>query len=206
MFFFLIRTSSNWKAHVHPNGFAPLCFCFETLLLSNAVFWLASTFEERCVTILKTTSWETSFFRGWPKLKETVSKRPVRLFSFLNGRRYIWPTSLNVFGESSSRFKLVLNAYGCFIESDEHNEGHKITKRLSTRWDFLEARFDCEMFDSSIYYFVTILRKVRYVFSKEWARSCVCKASNQHFVQACRCNRCVTLRVPYDRVYSWKEL
>ena len=25
------------KAHVHPNGFAHLCFCFETLLLSNAV-------------------------------------------------------------------------------------------------------------------------------------------------------------------------
>ena len=124
------------------------------------------------------------------------------LNSFLNGRRYIWPTSLNVFGESSSRFKLVLNAYGCFIESDEHNEGHKITKRLINRWDFLEARFDCEMFDSSIYYFFSILRKVRYVFSKEWARSCVCKASNQHFVQACRCNRCVTLRVPYDRVYS----
>ena len=31
------------KAHVHPNGFARLCFCFETILLSNAVFWLAST-------------------------------------------------------------------------------------------------------------------------------------------------------------------
>ena len=29
------------KAHVHPNGFARLCFCFETILLSNAVFdWL----------------------------------------------------------------------------------------------------------------------------------------------------------------------
>ena len=26
------------KAHVHPNGFARLCFCFETILLSNAVF------------------------------------------------------------------------------------------------------------------------------------------------------------------------
>ena len=25
------------KAHVHPNGFARLCFCFEPLLLSNAV-------------------------------------------------------------------------------------------------------------------------------------------------------------------------
>ena len=26
------------KAHVHPNGFAHWCFCFETILLSNAVF------------------------------------------------------------------------------------------------------------------------------------------------------------------------
>ena len=26
------------KVHVHPNGFARLCFCFETILLSNAVF------------------------------------------------------------------------------------------------------------------------------------------------------------------------
>ena len=47
----------------------------------------------------------------------------------------ISPTSydLNVTGESSSKFKLVVNAYGCFVESDEHNEGHKITKCLSTR-------------------------------------------------------------------------
>ena len=43
----------------------------------------------------------------------------------------ISPTSLNVNEESSSRFKLVVNAYGCFVESDEHNEGHKITKRVS---------------------------------------------------------------------------
>ena len=26
------------KAHVHPKGFARWCFCFETILLSNAVF------------------------------------------------------------------------------------------------------------------------------------------------------------------------
>ena len=26
------------KANVHPNGFARWCFCFETILLSNAVF------------------------------------------------------------------------------------------------------------------------------------------------------------------------
>ena len=34
------RPQSLWnlKAHVHPNGFARLCFCFETILLSNAVF------------------------------------------------------------------------------------------------------------------------------------------------------------------------
>ena len=42
-------------------------------------------------------------------------------------------TSLIVTGESSSRLKLVVNAYGCFVESDEHHEGHKIMKRLSTR-------------------------------------------------------------------------
>ena len=30
--------------NVHPSGFARLCFCFETLPLSNAVFWLADTF------------------------------------------------------------------------------------------------------------------------------------------------------------------
>lgn len=26
------------KGHVHPNGFARLCFCFEMIRLSNAVF------------------------------------------------------------------------------------------------------------------------------------------------------------------------
>ena len=75
------------KAHVHPNGFARWCFCFETILLSNAVFWLASAFEERCVTILKTTARETSFSHAWPKLKETVSKMPVRLEFFSKGRK-----------------------------------------------------------------------------------------------------------------------
>ena len=30
--------TTHLKAHVHPNGFAQLCFCFETILLSNAVF------------------------------------------------------------------------------------------------------------------------------------------------------------------------
>ena len=38
----------------------------------------------------------------------------------------ILPTSLNVTTESTSQFKLVLNAYGCLVESDEHNEGHKL--------------------------------------------------------------------------------
>ena len=45
----------------------------------------------------------------------------------------ISPTLLNVAAESSLKFKLVVNAYGCFVESDEYNEGHKITKDLSTR-------------------------------------------------------------------------
>ena len=39
-------------------------------------------------------------------------------------------TSLTATAES---LKLVVNAYGCFVESDKHNEDHKITKRLSTR-------------------------------------------------------------------------
>ena len=42
-------------------------------------------------------------------------------------------TSLIVTGEGSSRFKLVVNAYGCFVECDEHHEGLKIMKHLSTR-------------------------------------------------------------------------
>ena len=33
-----VSVVSALKAHVHPNGFARLCFCFETILLSNAVF------------------------------------------------------------------------------------------------------------------------------------------------------------------------
>ena len=33
----------------------------------------------------------------------------------------ISPTSLIVTGESSSKFKLVVNAYKCFVESEEHN-------------------------------------------------------------------------------------
>ena len=44
----------------------------------------------------------------------------------------ILPTLLNVTGESSSKFKRVVNAYGCFVESDKHNEGDKIMQRLST--------------------------------------------------------------------------
>ena len=50
--------------------------------------------------------------------------------SFSNGGRYIADfvkcPGLNVTAESSSKFKLVVNAYGCFVESDEHNEGHKL--------------------------------------------------------------------------------
>ena len=35
----------------------------------------------------------------------------------------ISPTSFKVTEESSSRFKLVVNAHKCFTESEEHNEG-----------------------------------------------------------------------------------
>ena len=57
----------------------------------------------------------------------------------------ISPTSLNVTCLNFELLSPVVSAYVCFVESDEHNEGHIITKRLSTRRDFLEARFDCEM-------------------------------------------------------------
>ena len=60
---------------------------------------------------------------------------------------------------------------------------------------FLKPVSTVKCFDSSIYYCVLILRRLRYVFSKELARSCVCKASNQHCLQSCRCNRCVTVSV-----------
>ena len=45
----------------------------------------------------------------------------------------ISPTSLNVTGESSSRFKLVVNTYGCFVESHEHY-GHFYTKDALSVW------------------------------------------------------------------------
>ena len=51
---------------------------------------------------------------------------------------------------------LVVNAYRCFVESDEHNEGHKITKGEI----FLEPDSTVKCFDSSIYYFVFILRSL----------------------------------------------
>ena len=57
-----VNFQDRLRAHVHPNGFARLCFCLEMHLLSNAVFWLASTFKERCMTILKTAARETTFF------------------------------------------------------------------------------------------------------------------------------------------------
>ena len=132
------------KAHVHPNSIVRL-FCFEMHLLSNAVSWLASTFEECCMTILKMTARETTFFHAWPKHKETVSEDSNTLILFQMEENKL-PTSLTVTRESSSRFKLVVNAYGCFVESDKHNKDHKVTKHLNTRWDFLEAWCDCEMF------------------------------------------------------------
>ena len=57
-----VNFQDRLRAHVYPNGFARLCFCLEMHLLSNAVFWLASTFKERCMTILKTAARETTFF------------------------------------------------------------------------------------------------------------------------------------------------
>ena len=117
------------KGPCSPKRLCTLVFLFWTIFLSNAVLWLASTFEERYVMILKMTSRETSFFHAWLKLKETVSEAS-KSFKLVQMEKDVLPTSLNVTGESSSKFKLVVNVYGCFVESDEHNEGHKITKRL----------------------------------------------------------------------------
>ena len=63
----------------------------------------------------------------------------------------------NVTRESSSKFKLVVNAYGCFVESDEHNEGHKIRQRLKPGEIFLKPDSTVKCFDSLIYYFVQFL-------------------------------------------------
>ena len=65
--------SRPFKGPCSPKRLCALVFCFEMHLLSNAVSWLASTFEERCMMILKTTARETTFFHAWPKHKETVS-------------------------------------------------------------------------------------------------------------------------------------
>ena len=41
------------KTHnAHPSGFARLCFCFEMVHLSNAVFWFAVLFRFRIIFIL----------------------------------------------------------------------------------------------------------------------------------------------------------
>ena len=85
------------------------------------------------MTILKTTARETSFFHAWPKLNRDSIKEASKTLILLQMEEDISPTSSNVSRKSSSKFKLVVNAYGCFVESDEHNEGHKITTCLSTR-------------------------------------------------------------------------
>ena len=84
------------------------------------------------MTILKMTARETTFFHAWPKHKETVSEDSNTLILFQMEENKL-PTSLTVTRESSSRFKLVVNAYGCFVESDKHNKDHKVTKHLNTR-------------------------------------------------------------------------
>ena len=77
------------------------------------------------MTMVKTTARETTFFHTWPEASKTLI-----VFQMEEDKS---PTSLTVTGESSSTFNLVVNAYGCFVESDIHNKDHKITKRLSTR-------------------------------------------------------------------------
>ena len=52
-------------------------------------------------------------------------------------------------------------------ESDEHNEGHKLRNVEAPGEVLLKPDSTVKCFDSSIYYFVLILRKLRYVFSKE---------------------------------------
>ena len=82
----------------------------------------------------------------------------------------ISPTSLNVTAESNSKFKLVVNAYKCFVEWDEDIEGHKITKRLSTTWDFPEDRFDCEMFLFLNLLFCVIIHS-KYFPDSDWLKA-----------------------------------
>ena len=57
--------------------------CVLVLFLNNSFvkcsFLIGFHFEECCMTLLKTTARENSLFYVWPKLTETVSKRPVRL-------------------------------------------------------------------------------------------------------------------------------
>ena len=134
--------SEQLKAHVHPNDFARLCFCFETIhgVLIGFHFCEALRWRHK-----NDCEGDQLFSRLTEAYRDSIKEACKTLILF-QMEEDISPTSLNATGESSSKFKLVVNAYGCFVESDEYNEGHKITKRLSTRWDFPEAPFDCEMF------------------------------------------------------------
>ena len=75
----------------------------------------------------------------------------------------ISPTSLNVTAESSSKFKLVVNAYGALLSPI--NTMKVINYETSKHQVKPDSTVKC--FEPSIYYFVLILRKLRYVFSKE---------------------------------------
>ena len=66
-----------------------------------------------------------------------------------------------------------MNVYGCFVESHEHFEGHKITKRLISGEIFLKRDSTVKCFDSSIYYFLLILRKLLGMCSRKNKREVV---------------------------------
>ena len=66
---------SYLQAHVHPSGFARLCFCFERPLLTNSVFWLGRVFP--------------FFTLGQSKTLHTL-KTPIKSFSWSRGHARAW--------------------------------------------------------------------------------------------------------------------
>ena len=109
--------NKSLKAHVQPNSFARLCFCFETIFLPNAVFWLASIFEERCVSILKTTARETTILVT--NLETLVRFSPPQCWfgicSHLSAPKYAW---LNI-GEGEGHIWLRTKVWRVNVRNSE---------------------------------------------------------------------------------------
>ena len=78
------REPSLFKGPCSPKRLCALVFLFWNDSFVKCSVLIGFHFEERCVTILKNDcegeyNNYCSFFHAWPKLRETVSKRPVRL-------------------------------------------------------------------------------------------------------------------------------